>query len=125
MTKQKKRVARQPKAVTYDVDIAQEFKDVKSSIDGLREDLNAWKSIFDKQLDKLNENMTNVLNRLADHETRIGVLERVKIQSDTKHETISEMSKFGWWILRAAIGAGIVIGGVLGTASAWKLIFPS
>ena len=31
---------------TFDVDIGQEFRDVKSAISKLRDDLNDWKNIF-------------------------------------------------------------------------------
>lgn len=108
---------------TFDVDIGQEFRDVKSAISKLRDDLNDWKNIFNAQLTRLNDNMTSVLNTLANHEQRLTELEQKTLKSETKHETISELSKFGWWALKAAVGAGIIIGSVLGTAGAWRTFF--
>lgn len=59
----------------YTVDIGQEFKEVKLSIQALRTDLNEWKSIFNSQLDKLNTNMEKVMDTIANHEARLTNLE--------------------------------------------------
>ena len=69
--------------------------------------------------------MEKVLSQIADHEVRIVKLETDALKAMTKKETISEFAKFGWWAAKALIGAGIIIGSILGTAGAWKLIFPA
>ena len=110
---------------TYDVDIGQEFKDVKHAISGLKQEIFAWRDVVDSQLTKLNSNMEKVLSQIADHEGRITKLEAYALKTATKKETISEFAKFGWWAAKALISAGIIIGSILGTAGAWKLIFPT
>lgn len=78
MTKKttKKRFAvKAARATTFEIDIAQEFKDVKEAIFSLKDDLNEWKAIFNTQLEKLNTNMEHVLSKIADHEGRISKLE--------------------------------------------------
>lgn len=67
--------------------------------------------------------MDRVLSQLADHEGRITSLEKKSTEDKTRKETISEMAKFGWWAAKALITAGILMGGLLGTAGALKLIF--
>ena len=52
-------------------------------------------------------------------------MEAYALKTATKKETISEFAKFGWWAAKALISAGIIIGSILGTAGAWKLIFPT
>ena len=47
---------------TYDVDIGQEFKDVKNAISGLKQEIFAWRNTVDNQLTKLNSNMEKVLS---------------------------------------------------------------
>jgi len=69
--------------------------------------------------------MEKVLSQIADHEGRITKLETDALKTEVKKETVSELAKFGWWAAKALIGAGIVIGGILGTAGAWRLIFPA
>lgn len=125
MAKKRKAVASKRSKVhdTYDVDIGQEFRDVKTAISKLRDDLNDWKNIFNAQLTKLNDNMTSVLNTLANHEQRLTELEQKTLKSETKTQTIGEMTKIGFWALKTAIGAGILIGSVLGTAGAWRMLF--
>lgn len=60
---------------TYDVDIAQEFKDVKTAfsnrLDKIEAKLDEWKTVFDRQLTELNVNMKNVMDKLAQHEFRL------------------------------------------------------
>ena len=96
-----------------------------TKLDGFKAEINAWKVVFDKQLTKLNDNMTSVLRTISDHEYRLTDLEKKSQKFETQKETISELAKFGWWAAKALIGAGIIIGGILGTAGAWRLIFPA
>ena len=58
-------------ANTFELDIAQEFKDVKHEIVGLKNEISNWQKTVEKQLTKLNDNMEKVLNTLADHELRL------------------------------------------------------
>ncbi|MBP5783979.1 MAG: hypothetical protein J6W16_00140 [Methanobrevibacter sp.] len=48
------KISRAKLATTYDVDIAQEFKDVKSTfsnrLDKIESKLDEWKTVFDRQL---------------------------------------------------------------------------
>ena len=71
---------------TFEVDIAQEFRDVKSSIeegnakltarlDQFKAEIAGWKSVFDTQLTKLNDNMDKALSTIADHEARLTKIE--------------------------------------------------
>lgn len=133
----KRRVAKTTrKNATYDVDIAQEFRDVKSDFRDLKvelsnklditnQKLDTWISTVREELAKLNTNMEKVLSQIADHEARIGELERGKLKLDTQKETISNLAQFGWWAAKALIGAGILIGGMFGAAGAWKIVFGS
>ena len=136
----KVRVQSRVKAVnasTYDVDIAQEFKDVKTTVaekfdrlnaklDSFKEEISAWKSIFNTKLTELNANMKTVLEQLAQHDfrftqhdERIKKLENVNIKIDAKKETISEMAKFGWVAAKVLLTVGAVIGAVGGCS--WVL----
>ena len=119
---------------TFDVDIAQEFRDVKSDFRDLKvelsnklditnQKLDTWISTVREELAKLNTNMEKVLGQIADHEARIGELERGKIKFDTQKETVTSLAQFGWWAAKVVVSAGILIGGVLGAAGAWKLVF--
>lgn len=115
---------RRVKAVsTYDVDIGQEFKDIKSAIQHFRDDLNEWKAIFNSQLTRLNDNMASALKTISNHEIRLTELENKALMSETEKKTISEMAKFGWWVAKALIGATILVTSVLGTTEAWKIFF--
>ena len=105
--------------------IEQRFDRLEDKLDSFKDEINAWKQEFVKQLTKLNTNMESVLNTIANHEERITKLEQRKLKSDTQKQTISEFAKFGWWAAKALIGAGILIGGILGTAGAWKIVFGS
>lgn len=131
------------KAMTYNVDIAQEFNDVKQTfasrmdkldnkLDAFKDEISAWRSIFESKLTELNTNMKTMLERLAqhdfrftEHEKRISTLEVGKVKLDTQKETISNLAQFGWWAAKALIGAGILIGGMFGAAGAWKIVFGS
>ena len=126
---------------TFDVDIAQEFKnlydqndvlkqelnaqniELRKEIQSLKESINDWKSGFDKQLDKLNDNMSKVLNQIADHELRLSELERQRLINSTKVETASELAKFGWYAGKVVLTVDMVIGSALGGAKVWQMMF--
>ena len=120
---------------TFEVDIAQEFRDVKSSIeegnakltarlDQFKAEIAGWKSVFDTQLTKLNDNMDKALSTIADHEARLTKIEEEHLKQQVQKQTVSEMSKLMFFVAKSLIGAGILIGSILGTAQAWKMLFP-
>lgn len=120
-------------ATTYDVDIAQEFKDIKHTfaerLDKIESKLDDWKTIFDRQLTQLNDNMKNVMDKLAQHEfrftqheERIRTLEDTSIKADTRNETISDMAKFGWIAAKIALLVGALIGSVGGCGWILKML---
>ena len=120
---------------TFEVDIAQEFRDIKASIeegnaklteriDSFKAEIAGWKSVFDTQLTKLNDNMDKALSTIADHEARLSKIEEAYLTSRVQKQTVSEMSKLLFFVVKSLIGAGIIIGSVLGTAEAWKMLFP-
>jgi vacuolar-type H+-ATPase subunit I/STV1 len=120
---------------TYEVDIAAEFRDVKASIaegnaklterlDAFKSEISGWKSVFDTQLSKLNSNMDKALSTIADHEARLTKIEEDYLKQQVQKQTVSEMSKLMFFIAKSLIGAGVIIGSVLGTAGAWKFLFP-
>lgn len=124
-----------PARKTFEMDIQQEFRDIKKMIldsnqemseriTKLSDRINEQNRLFERELTKLNQNMEQVLSRIADHEARITSLETSKVQNDAKSKTLGECARFGWFIARWVLGAGIVLGSVLGGAKAWQLIFP-
>ena len=120
---------------TFEVDIAQEFRDVKSSIeegnakltarlDQCKAEIAGWKSVFDTQLTKLNDNMDKALSTIADHEARLTKIEEEHLRQQVQKKTVGEMTKLMFFVAKSLIGAGILIGSILGTAQAWKMLFP-
>ena len=125
---QKNVVQRRAKAATtYEVDIAQDIKEMKQEFrhefKELRKDLDEWKTIFDRQLTKLNDNMEQVLSQLADHEARITELEKNKTAQEAKTSARTEMVKLGWMAAKWVLAAGILVGGVFGAGGALKFLF--
>ena len=130
----KKHASRPPRKAlaTYDVDIAQEFKDVKTAfsnrLDKIEAKLDEWKTVFDRQLTELNVNMKNVMDKLAQHEfrlsehdQRIKTLEDGSIKSETKEKTMSEAKSFMWLVAKAALLVGVIIGSAGGIKMIWSL----
>ena len=66
--------------------------------------------------------MESVLNTIADHEGRITKLEQSSLKSETRRETVSEMSKLGWMAAKFLLGVGSVIGAIGGSAWVLKLL---
>ena len=134
----KKRHAQKPKCVkstTFNVDIAEEFNEIKNTLtvglnrldeklDGFKNEINAWKQEFVKQLTILNNNMDKVISTIANHEIRITEIERKNLEETTKSKTIHELTKLMWFIAKGLITVGIVAGGIFGTAGALKIFFP-
>lgn len=117
---------------TYDLDIGQEFKDIKTTfsnrLDKIETKLDEWKMVFDRQLTQLNDNMKNVMDKLAqhefrftEHESRIRTLENNKIKTDTHKQTMSEMAKLGWVAAKILLAVGGLVGAVGGCG--WILKF--
>jgi len=106
------------------------FDRLEDKFDKMTTEINGWRSIFETKLTELNVNMKGVLERLTQHDfrftehtKRLEDLENARIKDDTKKDTISQLATFGWWAARAILGAGILIGGMLGAAGAWKIVF--
>lgn len=128
----KKFAARQAKAATFEIDIAEEFKEVKNAISRtnesiltLKEEINGWKNCFDRQLDKLNTNMEKALSAIADHEGRITKLELSSRETEVKETTIGELKKFGWWTAKAATVAILYLIGSGKIVDIFRAVFPS
>lgn len=100
---------------SYEVDIAQEFKDVKNELKSLKTEITGWKSSFDLQLTKLNDNMEKVLSTIADHERRLTELEQISTKNKIKKETLGELAKFCWWAAKWVFAVGILFGAAYGT----------
>ena len=107
---------------TFELDIAQEFKDVKHEIVGLKNEISNWQKTVEKQLTKLNDNMEKVLNTLADHELRLDQLEKNALVHDTQVQTISNIAKFGWTAAKILLGVGAMIGAVGGCGWILKVL---
>lgn len=118
-----RREAAATKSAAYEVDIGQEFKDVKNEISGLKQEIFAWRNTVDNQLTKLNSNMDRVLNQIADHEGRLTRLETEATKTEGKREAISDVAKFGWWAAKIVFLAGAVIGSIWGAGAVWKFMF--
>lgn len=129
----KVRKVRAKVATTYDVDIAQEFKDVKQEFKlefkEIRSKLDEWKTVFDRQLTQLNDNMRNVMEKIAqhefrftEHEKRIRTLEDTGIKTETRAKTVSDMAKFGWTTAKVLLIVGALIGTVGGCGWLLKIM---
>ena len=121
------------KSTTFNVDIAEEFNEIKNTLtaglnkldeklDSFKNEINAWKQEFVKQLTILNTNMDKVLSQIAEHEGRITKLEQDALKNETRKQTVSELSKFGWMAAKIAISAGAIIGAVGGCGWVLKLL---
>ena len=119
---------------TFEVDIAQEFRNIKASIeegnaklteriDGFKAEIAGWKSVFDAQLTKLNDNMDKALSTIADHEARLTKIEEAQLTCRVQKQTVSQMTNLMFFFAKSLIGAGIIISSILGTAHAWKVMF--
>ena len=102
--------------------IGSRFDKLESKLDDFKDEINAWKQEFVKQLTKLNTNMESVLNTIAEHEGRITKLEQNALKSETRRETVSEMSKLGWIAAKLILAVGSIIGAVGGSAWVLKLL---
>lgn len=120
----KKHVARiaKVKTASYEIDIAQEFKDVKQEIVGLKNEISGWQKTVERQLTKLNDNMERVLNTIAEHEGRITKLEQDALKQETRKETVSDMAKFGWIAAKFLLAVGAIIGSVGGCGWILKML---
>ena len=119
-----KGVARNPKN-NVETFIETRFDRLEDKLNDFKDEINGWKQEFVKQLTKLNTNMESVLSQIAEHEARLTKLEQGKIKDDTQKETVSQLASFGWWAAKILLSAGALIGSVLGTAGAWKMVFGS
>ena len=117
-----RQVSRAPKDISVESIMETRFDRLESKLDDFKDEINAWKQEFVKQLTKLNTNMESVLNTIAEHESRLTKLEQTSLKTETRRETVSELAKFGWLIAKVALGVGGVIGTVGGCSWILKLI---
>ena len=117
----KKHVVHQPKSSVESM-IETRFDRLEDKLDGFKDEINAWKQEFVKQLTKLNTNMESVLSQIADHEGRITKLEKDTLKSETRRETVSDMTKFGWLAAKFLLAVGAIIGAVGGCSWVLKLL---
>ena len=72
----RKQVAKQP---PHDISVESimeaRFDRLENKLDVFKDEINAWKQEFVKQLTKLNTNMESVLSTIAEHESRLTKLE--------------------------------------------------
>lgn len=132
--------AAKARATTYEIDIAQEFKDVKldfkdfktelsNKLDKTNQKLDDWKTVFDRQLTTLNDNMKSVMDTIAkheyrftEHETRLNKLETIGVKAEVRREDLSNKAKVGWLCLKVGLGVGAIIGAVGGCGLILKLL---
>lgn len=110
----RRQVSKTPKDISVESIMETRFDRLESKLDDFKDEINAWKQEFVKQLTKLNTNMESVLNTIAEHESRLTKLEQTSLKSETRRETVSELAKFGWLIAKVALAVGGVIGTVGG-----------
>ena len=120
--KTKKYVSRQANNISVESIMEARFDRLESKLDDFKDEINAWKQEFVKQLTKLNTNMETVLNQIADHEGRITRLEQDTLKSETRRETMSEMAKFGWFAAKFTLIVGALIGSVGGCGWILKML---
>ena len=118
----RRQVSKTPKDISVESIMETRFDRLESKLDDFKDEINAWKQEFVKQLTKLNTNMESVLNTIAEHESRLTKLEQTSLKSETRRETVSELAKFGWLIAKVALAVGGVIGTVGGCGWILKLI---
>lgn len=118
----KRHVARAANNVSVELMMEERFDRLESKLDGFKDEINAWKQEFVKQLTKLNTNMEQVLSQIADHEGRITKLEKDTLKSETRRETVSDMTKFGWLAAKFLLAVGAIIGAVGGCSWVLKLL---
>lgn len=99
---------------TFEVDIAAEFREVKESIASLADEFRQWRDVFNTQLTKLNLMMEQTLAKLADHESRISLLEMKTSKHLTQVEAAAGATKFWlpWlgWAFKAGVAACLIVG---------------
>ena len=120
--KNKRQVSKTSTPSSVESFIESRFDRLESKLDDFKDEINAWKQEFVKQLTKLNTNMESVLNTIAEHEGRITKLEQNALKSETRRETVSEMSKLGWMAAKLLLGVGSIIGAIGGSAWVLKLL---
>ena len=117
----KKHVVHQPKSVVESM-IETRFDRLEDKLDGFKDEINAWKQEFVKQLTKLNTNMESVLSQIADHEGRITKLELGSVKTAARKDTVSDMAKLGWFAIKIALAVGALVGSVGGCGWILKML---
>lgn len=135
---------------TYDVDIAQEFRELhkqnaeiredmnkqnvelheglnrlqesfKTEIQTLRDQINVQTNAFERELGKLNDNMTKVLDQIADHETRLTTLEQKSKEQEIENGVWQKVKKASFNALVWLFWTGVVVSAAYGVKPALKV----
>ena len=138
------------RAKTYNVDIAEEFKELHRQNAGLREDMNKQSAemheglnklnesfkteiqllkdsinvqtgAFERELTKLNDNMSRVLNQIADHEARLATLEEKAKAADVEAGVWAKVKRISLHALVWFFWAGVVVSAAYGVKPALKV----
>ena len=78
----RRQVSKTPKDISVESIMETRFDRLESKLDDFKDEINAWKQEFVKQLTKLNTNMESVLNTIAEHESRLTKLEQTSLKSE-------------------------------------------
>jgi uncharacterized protein (DUF3084 family) len=70
--------------------------EMKADIRALGEKIDAQIHTFDKQLDRLNGNMENVMKQISDHEFRLTQLELEKREKKVEDKTWEKAKQYAW-----------------------------
>lgn len=116
-----RRAAKRARKAVYEVDIAQDIREVRTEIKALSVKLDAFVNTFQGQLEKLNDNMTKALSALADHEARLTKLEFDAEKAQTKHDVVAQIWKDVKAVAQWLFKAGIALAALGGIGWAMKL----
>lgn len=135
---------------TYDVDIAQEFRElrkqntelrdgmnkqntdlrqdlnklnesVRTEIQALKDTISTQNHLFERELGKLNSNMEKVLSTLADHESRLTSLEQKSKKQEIEDNVWAKVKKTSLNAVIWLFWAGVVVSAAYGVKPALKV----
>lgn len=135
---------------TYDVDIAEEFRELhkqtaefredinkqnvelheglnrlqesfKTEIQTLRDQITVQTNAFERELGRLNDNMTKVLGQIADHETRLTTLEQKSKEQEIENGVWQKVKKASFSALIWFFWAGVIVSAAYGVKPALKV----
>ena len=135
---------------TFDVDIAQEFRElhrqnaeiredmnkqnaelrqdltklneaVRTEIQALKDSINTQNNLVERELGKLNANMEKVLSQIADHESRLARLEQKSCAQEIEDTVWAKVKKASFNALVWLFWAGVVMSAAYGVKPALKV----